>query len=150
MRRQIRFTDRSVAIRGKFGFIARKGGRIVEVYQDNNMIMNVAKDAHARLIAGDGAGKTITKIGIGTNGLGPTPDDTTLTEALIKPLSGHSYPQIGHVTFEWILATTEGNGMAIREFGLICSDNTLFSRKTRGVIEKADDLSLEGWWTIIY
>lgn len=121
-----------------------------EIYKDENMIMNVAKDALAKLIGGDGSGKVITKIGFGTNGNGPTPDDIQLTNAYVKSLSGHTYPQTGHVRFTFNLATTEANGKQIREFGLICSDDTLFARKTRGVIEKSDDISLEGSWTIIF
>jgi hypothetical protein len=150
MSMRLRFKD-TCSIRGAFFLRIRKNGEIVEEYRDENMIMNVAKTAMARLIAGDGAGKTITKIGVGTNGIGPTPDDTQLTGAFVKLVAGHTYPQPGHVTFSWSLATTEANGMAIREFGLICSDNTLFARKTRGAIEeKADDISLEGSWTIIF
>jgi hypothetical protein len=137
-------------VKGIFELRVLRDGQVIEEYSDKNMIVNVAKDALARLIGGDGAGKTITKIGFGTNGSGPTPDDTALTDAFTKPLSGHTYPQAGHVKFTWSLGTTEANGMSVREFGLICSDNTIFSRKTRGQIEKASDISLDGSWTIIF
>lgn len=140
----------SGSIRGEFSLKVYKKGVLIEEYTDSNLIMNVAKDALARLIGGDGSGKTITKIGFGTNGTAPTPDDTALTNAYIKPITSRSYPQTGHVTFTWRLETTEANGKQIREFGLLCSDNTLFARKTRGAIEKADDISLEGTWTIIF
>lgn len=139
-----------VNIKGVFEMKIYKAGILIEKYVDENMIMNVAKGALAKLIAGDGLNKVITKIGFGTNGSGPTPDDTGLTDAYVKPLSGHSYPQVNQVKFTWSLLTTEANGKQIREVGLICSDNTLFARKTRGVIEKADDISLDGSWTIIF
>ncbi len=139
-----------VQLRGILELAIMQQNKIIEEYRDENMIMNVAKDALSRLIGGDGAGKVITQIGFGTNGAGPTPDDTALTGAFTKALSGHTYPQPGHVKFTFSLATTEANGMSIKEFGLICSDNTLFARKTRGAIEKADDISLEGSWTIIF
>jgi hypothetical protein len=137
-------------VKGMFELRVFRDGQVIEEYSDENMIVNAAKDALARLIGGDGTGKTITGIGFGTNGSGPTPADTALTGAFIKTLSGRSYPQTGQVRFTWSLATTEANGMSVREFGLICSDNTIFARKTRGAIEKANDISLEGSWTIIF
>jgi len=139
-----------VGIKGIFELTVYKNGQPVEKYKDENMIMNIAKEALAKLIGGDGSGKTITKIGFGTNGSGPTPADTTLTNAYIKNITSKTYPQVNQVKFTWSLATSEANGKSIREFGLICSDNTLFARKTRGVIEKSNDISLEGSWTIIF
>jgi len=137
-------------LRGMFEVRVYRTGTLVEEYRDNNMILNMAKDALARLIAGAGAGKVISKIGFGANGVGPSPDDTALTAPFAKAVSGITYPVPGQVRFAWTLATTEANGMVIREFGLICSDGTLFARKTRGAIEKAADISLDGSWTIIF
>lgn len=137
-------------LRGMFEVRVYRDGTLVEEYQDNNMILNMAKDALARLIAGAGAGKVITQIGFGTNGAGPSPDDTALSTPFAKAVSGITYPGPGQVKFSWNLATTEANGMVIKEFGLICSDATLFARKTRGGIEKAADISLDGSWTIIF
>jgi hypothetical protein len=137
-------------LKGMFELRVYRDGALVEEYQDNNMILNAAKYALARLIAGAGSGKVITQIGFGVNGSGPSPDDTALTAAFTKTISGITYPAPGQVKFAWNLATTEANGMTIREFGLICSDATLFARKTRGAIEKAADISLDGSWTIIF
>ena len=145
----MKITD-TIGLKGIFEIKIYQKGRLIEEYRDENMIMNVAKEALAKLIGGDGSGKTITKIGFGTNGNGPSPDDTSLTNAYIKNITSKSYPQINQVRFNFTLATSEANGKSIREFGLICSDNTLFARKTRGVIEKSDDISLEGSWTIIF
>jgi hypothetical protein len=139
-----------VAIRGDFRLVVKKNGVVVEEYEDHNMIMDVAKDAMAQLVGGSGSGKTITKIGFGTNGNGPFPTDTTLTGSYSKNVASVSYPTTGQVQFNWLLTTAEANGMAITEFGLICGDATLFARKTRGAIEKQDDISLDGSWTIIF
>jgi hypothetical protein len=140
----------TVGIKGVFELKVYKNGQPTEEYKDENMIMNVAKEALTKLIGGDGSGKTITKIGFGTNAFSPTPADTSLTDAYIKNITSKTYPQVNQVQFNWSLTTSEANGKSIREFGLICSDNTLFARKTRGVIEKSDDISLEGSWTIIF
>jgi len=137
-------------LHGEFRLVVRRNGVVIEEYEDHNMIMSVAKDAMAHLIAGNGSGKTITKIGFGTNGNGPAPGDTALTGSYSKNVASASYPAIGQVQFNWSLATTEANGMSIREFGLVCGDSTLFARKTRGAIEKQDDISLDGSWTIIF
>lgn len=135
-------------LRGSFEIRVFKAGREIEHYRDENMIMAQARNALARLIGGDGSGKTVTKIGVGTNGDGPTPDDTGLRDAYAKAVTGCTYPATGEACFDFTIGAAEANGMAIREFGLLCGDGTLFSRKTRGVIEKADDIEIRGTWTI--
>lgn len=139
-----------IAMRGDFRLRIYRNGMLVGEQHDPNMIMNVAKDAMARLIGGDGAGKDIASIGFGTNGIGPNPDDTGLTNSYSRPVTGVTYPSTGQAAFAWTLGTSEANGKAIAELGLICSDGTLFARKVRGVINKDADLSLEGIWTIIF
>lgn len=145
----MRFED-TTPPRGEFVLSIRRNGVEVESYADRNMIMSSARDALARLLGGDGSGKMITHIGVGTDGNGPEPGDTALTSAYKKRLSGHSYPSTGRVAFSFTIGKAEANGKKIREFGLLCSDGTLFARKTRGVIEKADDIEIVGTWTIIF
>lgn len=135
-------------LHGIFEIRVIKAGRELEHYRDDNMIMSSARDALARLIGGAGSGKTVTKIGVGINGNGPTPNDKGLTGAYSKPVSGCTYPATGEACFAFTIGAGEANGKSIREFGLLCSDGTLFARKTRGVIEKADDIEITGTWTI--
>jgi len=137
-------------LRGELTLVIQRRGHAPETITEHNMIMNVARDALAKLIAGQGTGKTINRIGFGTGSAGPTPDDTALSGAYIKSVGAISFPSAGQVTFSFSLAESEANGKSIREFGLLCSDGSLFSRKVRGVIEKSDDLSLSGTWTIIF
>ncbi|MQP64710.1 hypothetical protein GE253_05050 [Niveispirillum sp. SYP-B3756] len=145
------FFKDDTTIQGALILRIRRGGVLVEEQKEPNMIMDVAKDALSRLIAGDGAGKAVTAIGFGIGGVPPTPADQSLTSPYTKTLSGHTYPARGQVRFEWALSTGEANGMAIREFGLVTSDGLLFARKVRAAaIEKADDISLDGSWTIIF
>ena len=145
----MRFDD-TQQLHGDFELHIRRHGEIVAEHIERNTIMTSAKNALARLVAGDGDGRTVTQIGFGTSGDGPSPDDTALTAAFIKPVTRHSYPAAGQVRFDWKLETTEANGKGIREFGLITAGGVLFARKTRAVIEKADDISFEGSWTIIF
>ena len=137
-------------LRGELTLVIKRRGYEPETITEHNMIMNIARDALAKLIAGQGAGKSINRIGFGTGSTGPSPDDTALTSAYIKSVGAISFPSAGQVTFSFSLAESEANGKSIREFGLLCSDGSLFSRKVRGVIEKSDDLSLSGTWTIIF
>ncbi len=139
-----------ISLRGELLVSVLRNGQVIQTLRDKNMIMTVARAALAHLVAGDGAGKVINRIGIGVNGNGPTPDDTALTLSFVKAVASHSYPSAGEVRFNWSIGTGEANGMVIREFGLITTDNTLFARKTRAPIEKGNDISLEGSWTIIF
>lgn len=142
--------EENMPLRGDFELRIFRDGKLEESYRDHNMIMTVARTALASLLGGDGKGKTITSIGVGTDGNGPTPSDTELKNAYIKNISGHSYPAAGRVRFAFTIGKGEANGKQLREFGLICSDGTLFARKVRGVIEKADDIEIVGTWTIIF
>jgi hypothetical protein len=146
----IRFMDEYPMLRGEFRMRVYRRGVLIEEYEDRNLIVNGARAAVARLIAGDGAGKNINRIAFGTSGAATSPDNTEITGAYTKNLIGHSYPMTGQVLFTWDLTTTEANGKAILEFGLLCADNTLFARKTRAKpLEKDLDISIEGEWLII-
>jgi hypothetical protein len=152
----------------------KKAGKIIEVYEDKNLIVDNAKFLLAHLLAGETKGMSITKIGFGTNGGTPTPGDTVLKNPFLKPLNKISFP--GYVAeevnfgpvlgikddlvlpwhgykvqFDWELMTTEDNGHSISEFGLITDNNALFARKSRGSpIVKAPDISIEGSWIITF
>lgn len=143
-------TTEQVTLRGDFLLRIYRNGELLEEQHEPNLIVNLAKDAMARLIGGDGSGKQIANIGFGTNGVGPSPDDISLTGSYSKPVSSVTYPSTGQAAFAWTLGTSEANGKAITELGLLCEDGTLFSRKTRGAINKEADLSLDGVWTIIF
>jgi hypothetical protein len=137
-------------LRGEFRMWVYRKGVLIEEYEDRNLIVNGARTAVARLIAGDGTGKNINRIAFGTSGAAPSPDNTAITGAFTKSLLGHSYPVTGQALFSWNLLTTEANGKGILEFGLLCADGTLFARKTRAkALEKDSDISVEGQWLII-
>jgi hypothetical protein len=126
-------------------------GKLIEEYEEHNLIVDGARSSMASLIAGDVEGKSIATIAFGVNGTPPTLDNTEITSAFSKAITGFSYPTPGQVEFAWNLSVSEANGMAIIEFGLRSEDGTLFARKTReNPIHKADDISIEGQWLIIF
>lgn len=125
-----------------------KSGILVETYEETNLIVGTGKQALATLLAAATNGKKVTKIGFGTDGTEPSSGNTSLTSPFVKDIDSYTNPDTSSVVFNWSLATTEANGKAIQEFGLICFDNSLFARRTRAVINKTSDLRLEGTWKI--
>lgn len=123
-------------------------GRLIESWEARNLIVNGSKALLASLLGGAVAGKSITKIGFGTNGTAPAAANTALTGAFVKAVDAPTYAA-GAVTFPFTLASGEANGVSIIEFGLLSADNTLFSRRVRATpIVKAADISFIGSWTI--
>lgn len=143
------FTDEQT-LRGDFRLEVRRNGELVEVFEEKNLIVNGAKNQLARLVGGSGANRQITQIGFGIGTTAASPGNTALTSAYTKAVTSVDYPATGQVRFSWALSAAEANGKAITEFGLICADGTLFSRKVRAPIQKESDLSLSGAWTIIF
>jgi len=138
-------------ITGIFTLVVRdRDGRVLSIFEEKNLIVNGAKNQLARLIAGNVSDRHITRIGFGTGTTAANPNDTGLTNAFYKPITSVTYPATGRVSFTWSLSTAEANGLAITEFGLLCADLTLFARKQRAAINKSDDISLDGTWTIIF
>lgn len=127
--------------------IFRKGELIEEV--GYNLVVDLSKQQLARLIGGDVANRSITKIGFGTSGTAPAAGNTSLTDAYVKALGAVTYPATNAVQYAFTLGTSEANGKSIQEFGLFTAGDVLFARKTRaGAIVKDSDLSLSGTWRI--
>jgi hypothetical protein len=140
----------SAAPRGHFLLKAYRCGLIVPdlCVDEPNLIVDLSKTAHAHMLGGDVTNRSITTMGFGTSGTAPAGGNTALTGAFTKAVDGVSYPTSSSVQFAFSLATTENNGMAILEFGLL-SATALYARKVRSTaLNKASDLSLSGTWTI--
>jgi len=145
-----KFVDK-VPLRGTFGMKVYKSGKLIEEILEENLIVNVARYQMAHLVAGEVAGRNIAKIAFGTSNAEPDAADTTIAEQWAKPISGFTYPENGKVQFNWELLTSENNGMAILEFGLLTADGHLFARRIRAnPLHKASDISIEGNWTLIF
>jgi hypothetical protein len=151
--------DKQKPVRGILNYQVFKNGVLIEEVKGANLILNGARNQMARLIAGEFSGRNITKIALGTNGTPPVVANETLTGTYMKNIDGYSFPAMGQVQFNWSLKTTENNGMAILEFGLVTEDGTLFSRRIREdengnpvnkPINKESDISITGQWIIIF
>ena len=137
-------------MRGILVIEVRRRGVLVNRFFDENVIVNGAKSQLARLIGGDVTNRHITHFGAGIGTSAASPDNVSLTGAVWKPISSVSYPEPGKAQFNWNLTTADANNLALTEFGLRCADGTLFSRKLRGAIHKANDIALSGTWTILF
>jgi hypothetical protein len=134
---------------GAFRIRVWKNGVLAEESGDRNMIVDGARFEMARLAAGDAEDRHIAYIALGTNGTPPDPGDTEITEPFVKAVESAGYPAPGQVRFKWRVAENEANGMAVREFGLLCADGTLYARYVRKEpLNKDSDFLLEGDWTI--
>lgn len=148
----ISISERAGALRGLFSMrVLDRDGKVVAAYSDNNMIVNLARVAMSMLVSeGMETNKIITRFGVGTGSQTATPADTELTDPYANDIIGHDFPEPGTVRFFWKLGYDEANDKNISEFGLFCADGSLFSRKVRSPIFKANDLAFEGEWSIIF
>lgn len=132
--------------------VFRKGLLVPELCVDEkNLIVDGSKSLHAHLLGGDVTGRSVTQIAFGTSGTAPSGSDTAITGAYTKALDAHSYPASNSVEFDFSLASGEGNGMTIWEFGLITAGSSLYARKNRSVgLSKDATISFSGIWTITF
>jgi len=145
-------TDKLNPLKGRFELqvVCAKTGKIIETYVDANLVVNNGRTAVMALLGAASSTKKLSKLSVGTNGTAPVGTDSAITGAFTKALGAVTYPTISSVRFDWQLGAGEGNGIAIREFGLLCDDDTLFARKVRELINKNSDIILNGNWTISF
>lgn len=126
-------------------------GRLVEEVEDNNLIVIGSQVTHARLLGGDVANRSVTQIGFGTSGAAAAFANGSLTGAYTNAVGAPTYPATNQVQFPFALGTTEANGMAILEFGLLTGGGVLYARKVRATaLNKDTDITLSGTWTISF
>ena len=84
-------------VKGIFKMTVRKNGKVIEEYEDHNLIVNGARNQAARMFAGDVTGRPIKSIAFGTSGTAPVVTDTAITGAYTKDVKGFSYPDMGQI-----------------------------------------------------
>lgn len=133
--------------RGEFHIEVRRRGKVIKTFGDHNLVVNSGRVRLAELAAGKND-KYITQIGLGTGSAAETEDDTALENQRLFPLSASSVDG-RDARFDFVIGENDANGLAIREFGLFCSDGTMFTHRVRrGVIEKESDIELHGYWIL--
>lgn len=124
-------------------------GNLTDCWEDRNLIVTGGRNAVASLIGSADSNKQVDRFAVGTNGSGTLLTDTAITDQFAKAVGGVTYPS-GGVQFSFVLELSEANGLTIREFGLLCVDNTLFARIVRAPIIKDNTIRIEGTWTITF
>lgn len=140
--------------KGEFYIEVRKRGKVIDEFADHNLVVDAGRCRLADLAAGKST-VAITQIGLGSGSELEDETDTELTEQQLFPLSNITVDG-RDAKFEFIIAESEANGLSIREFGLFCADNTMFSHRVRrdessgkiGVIDKMSDIEIRGYWII--
>lgn len=117
-----------------------------------NLITSAGRDRFPRLFGGDPTARPPSQIAIGDNGTVASPADTTIRNPLVLPFS--SSPTYGGPSVTFIATATEeqGNGLWVREFGLLDADTVLLARWVRpgADLQKADDMRLIVRWQIAF
>ncbi len=136
---------------GLFELRVFRRGALIEEWTDRNLVVDNYKVTHARLLGGDVTNRSVTKISVGTNGTSPAAGNTAITDPFTKAVSSVTYPATNQVCFAFSILTTEANGKAIMEFGLLTAGDLLYARKSRtAALNKESDISFSGTWTITF
>lgn len=147
----IRLDDFSQAPSGLFTLRVYRRGSLVELFEEANLIVDNSKQIHAKLLGGSVANQSVTQISFGTSGTAPAGGNTTITDPYTKALDTVTYPATNQVSFNFSLSTSEANGKAIMEFGLLTAGSSLYARKVRSAaLNKDTDISVAGSWVITF
>jgi len=150
-------TAEGMQLKGRLSYTVYKNRVPIERYEGNNLIMDATRYKIMHIIAGellddpesDIAGLSVDRIAIGTSGSELNANDTEIINPFYKAIKKFNFPEINQVRFFWEITESEANGIAIREFGLITEDGSLFARRTRDKpLQKESDISIEGEWVI--
>lgn len=134
---------------GDFYLEVYRRGRLIEVIDEKNLIVANSKQIHARLLGGDVTNRSVTQISFGTNPAAPSTGNTVITDPYPKNVDLVTYPAANQVRFAFSLGTSEANGKAIAEFGLLTAGGVLYARKNRAApLNKESDVTFSGTWTI--
>ena len=145
------FQDHFVRPRGTLAYKVQKSGVLIEDVCEENLVVVGSQYALAQLLGGSGAGNSINQISFGTNAAAPAFSNTAITNAFTKSIDSVSYPAGNQVQFSFSLASTQANGLAISEFGLITASGALFARRVRSSpLNMAADITVSGTWVISF
>ena len=152
------FEDIPESVRGEFALRVFRNGIPVMEAADHNLVVNAGRVRLAQLAAGK-SGAHIAYIGVGSGTAKEQDGDTSLENQQIFPIKTASV--IGRdARFDFEIGETQANGLSIREFGLFCTDKTMFSHRVRVrvdeetkeervlTIDKDRDIKIVGYWIL--
>ena len=135
------------SMNGRLHLTVRKNGKVIEHWEDHNLIVDGARQLMAKMAAGI-VSTSITDLGVGSGNTPETVDDTALKNGVLIPIKTRTVND-KQARFDFFIGTDQANGINIREFGLFAANGTMFAHRVRDrSLEKADDLTIEGYWEI--
>ena len=135
------------SMRGSVELKIYRNGVLEEIEREHNLIVTAGSSKLAKLLGGGYAGG-INRVGVGTGSTPAADTDKGLTSPVYIPVKSVEY-STAKVRFNFVIGTSDANGVNIRELGLFFADNTMFSRRVRkSVIGKEADLQITGYWEI--
>lgn len=135
------------SMRGSVELKIYRNGVLEEIEREHNLIVTAGRSKLAKLLGGGYAGG-INRVGVGTGSTPAADTDTGLTSPVYIPVKSVEY-STAKVRFNFVIGTSDANGVNIRELGLFFADNTMFSRRVRkSVIGKEADLQITGYWEV--
>lgn len=147
----IQLSDQHKGPTGEFILSVYRGDELVEEFVEKNLIVDGSKLMLSKLLGGTVTNNSVTQISFGTSGTAPAAGNTAITNPFTKAVDTVTYPATGQVSFNFSLGTSEANGKAILEFGLLSGAGALFARKVRSsALNKESDLTLSGSWVITF
>lgn len=133
-------------VKGELELKFYKDGVLIKTDKDHNLITNNGYTSLFNSLSGN-AVSTISKVQLGTNTTAANKNDTAITTPVDLTIVNKVVSSTSLViTFS--IGSLVANNVMVSEFGLITSDNKLFSRRTVTPFLKIQDLSVEGTWTI--
>lgn len=126
-------------------------GRLQRI-EHPNLITSAGRDRFARVWGGDPTARLPSKIAIGDNGTVASPADTAIRNPLMLPFSVAQAFDGPSVVFQATASEEQGNGLWVREFGLLDADDVLLARWVRpgADLQKAADMRLIVRWKIAF
>ena len=150
----ISIEDNLQKVRGDIHLEIYRKGKLVEAINDHNLVVDLGRRRLAELITGQ-SDSIITQVGFGSGSNEESGSDSELQDQLLFPLRPI---EVGGVTskvegldaiFYFTLEEYEAVGLSIRELGLFCNDDCMFSHRVRrGEIFKDSDIAIKGSWTL--
>ena len=143
----MKITENASGFNGRIHYVVRKKGKVIEDYDNHNLIVTSGRQRMAELLTGLSTSH-ITHVGVGTGTAAAEISDIGLTHPVLVPVT-NTVAENKVARFSFMFDTATANGMKITEFGLFAGDGTMFSHRVRnGSIDKENDVEIEGYWEI--
>ena len=125
----LKFEDTTEKLKGEFAIKVFRCNKLIDEFADHNLVVEAGRVRLAQLAAGLN-NNHITYIGVGSGSNEESPADLYLENQILIPIIQATVTG-RDAKFDFVIDQQQANGLSIREFGLFCSDGTMFSHRVR-------------------